>query len=180
MISRRVLRREGFRFELRPYDTAYAAQVFAAILESKAEIRPWMDWLHPDYSQADAENWATHATSAWEAGSEYEFLIFDRQDGTLAGSGGLNRINTKDHVCNLGYWVRTSKTRLGAATQATCLLADFGLSELKFNRIEIVAADGNAASRRVAEKAGAIYEGLQRRRVKVGDKVYDGHMYAII
>ena len=33
---------------------------------------------------------------------------------------------------------------------------------------------------RVAEKAGAIYEGVQRRRIKVADKIYDAHMYALI
>jgi RimJ/RimL family protein N-acetyltransferase len=180
MISRTILRREDFRFELRPYELSFASGIFQAALESRKEISPWMAWLHADYNLEDAKKWAAYCIDIWTSKPEYEFVIFDRQDGMPVGSGGLNGINPKDMFCNLGYWVRTSKTRLGAATQAALLLKDFGFDVLKLHRLEIVVANGNTASRRVAEKAGAVYEGLLRRRVTVGDKVHDGHMYAFV
>jgi RimJ/RimL family protein N-acetyltransferase len=180
MIPRTILRRDDFRFELLPYQASFALEMFEAAIESGKEISPWMAWLHADYKLQDAYDWAAHCVDIWDSKPEYEFVIFDRQDDKPVGSGGLNGINRKDMFCNLGYWVRTSKTRLGAATQATLLLKDFGLNVLKLHPLEIVVADGNAASRRVAEKAGAVYEGLLRRRVTVGDKIYDGHMYALV
>jgi RimJ/RimL family protein N-acetyltransferase len=180
MTSRNSLRRDKFRFELRPYDFSCVPELFKASLESRKEITPWMAWLHGDYNMQDMENWTAHAIDAWNRQSEYEFVIYDLEDGAPVGSCGLNNINRKDMVANLGYWVRTSKTQLGAATQATLLAKEFGLNVLGFNRLEILVADGNNASRRVAEKAGAHYEGIQRRRVKVGDKIYDGHMYALV
>jgi RimJ/RimL family protein N-acetyltransferase len=51
---------------------------------------------------------------------------------------------------------------------------------LGLNRLEIRVADGNQPSRAVAEKAGALYEGLQRSRMRVREKVHDAHMYALI
>jgi ribosomal-protein-serine acetyltransferase len=180
MIPRRTLSRDEFRFELRPYDCSCVPELYQAATESRHEISPWMAWLHPKYERQDLEFWTAHAIAAWNTQSEYEFLIYDRQDGAVLGSCGLNNINRKDMVSNLGYWVRTSRTRLGAATQAARLLQEFGLKVAGFNRVEIVVAEGNAASRRVAEKAGALYEGLQRRRVRVGDRVYDAHMYAFV
>jgi RimJ/RimL family protein N-acetyltransferase len=180
MTPRNPLRREEFRFELRPYEISHVDEVYASAIESRREIGPWMAWLHADYQRLDVEKWTAHCINAWSAQSEYEFVIHDRKEDVPIGSCGLNNIDRKDMVSNLGYWVRTSKTGLGAATQATLLIKDFGLNVLGFNRLEIIVADGNAASRRVAEKAGAVYEGVQRRRIKVADKVYDAHMYAFV
>ena len=180
MISRGTLSRDGFRFELHPCETGASAGLYEAADESPGSVATWMAWLHEGYSLKDAQDWAARAVEAWEAGREYEFVIVDRDDGRVAGACGLNQINPKDCFCNLGYWVRESKRRLGAATQAALLAKEFGLKVLGLNRVEIVVAVGNEASRRVAEKTGAIYEGILRRRTKVGDKVHDSHMYAFI
>jgi len=180
MIAYLPLRRDDFRFDLRPYDFSCVPGLYEAAIESRNEVSPWMPWLHANYGLEDVTKWTALAITSWPMQTAYEYVIYDRNDGAVTGACGLNNINRKDMVCNLGYWVRTSKTRLGAATQATLLLKEFGLSVLEFNRVEVVAAEGNAASRGVAEKAGGIYEGIQRRRMKVGDKIYDAHMYAFV
>ncbi len=92
----------------------------------------------------------------------------------------MNNLNLLDKVANLGYWVRTSQTQQGIATIATRLLARFGLKELKLNRIEIIAATDNDASQRVAEKAGAIHEGVLRNRLVVHENVYDMVIFSFI
>jgi ribosomal-protein-serine acetyltransferase len=180
LVVRRVLGRAGFRFEIRPYEVAFATGVYEATDESRKSIAPWMGWLHPGYDLQHAVNWTAQAIRAWDEGSAFEFVIWDTKDGSVAGSCGVNQIDERDKVGNVGYWVRDAKTRLGAATQAVALLEEFGLRELGLNRLEIVVAEGNDLSRKVAEKAGAIYEGLQRRRMCVGERVYDAHMYALV
>ena len=85
----------------------------------------------------------------------------------------MRYLNPVDRVVNLGYWVRTSRTRQGISTTATRLLARFGFEELNLNRIEITAAISNKASQRVAEKAGAIREGFLRNRLVVRVQVAD-------
>ena len=80
----------------------------------------------------------------------------------------------------LGYWVRASRIGEGATRQAALLLRDFGFGTVGLNRLEIVVADGNGFSRKVAESVGAVYEGLQRLRLKVGDVAHDAHMYAFL
>ena len=66
------------------------------------------------------------------------------------------------------------------ASAAVRLLAQFGLGKLKLNRIEIMAAVGNKASQRVAEKVGARREGILRNRIVVRDRVYDAVMFSLI
>jgi len=139
-----------------------------------------MGWIHDEYSMRDTEEHVAQAINSWNSETSFEFVIHDTQDGAVAGSCGLNQINRNDLVCNLGYFVRTSKTRLGAATQAVALLADMAFGIAGLNRAEIRVAVGNDASRRVAEKAGAIYEGISRCRVRVREEVQDCHIYALI
>lgn len=96
------------------------------------------------------------------------------------GGCGLNRVDNVNKRANLGYWVRTGRTSQGAATTATLLLARWGLKEIGLNRIEILVATGNNPSLRVAEKVGARREGVLRKRIVVGDKVYDAVMFSLV
>ena len=179
-IERRVLSRDDFRFELRPYFSGVEDGILEAAMESREEVARWMAWLHPEYGKKDADAWVEYAIGAWDAGTSYEFVIFDRDDGGVVGSCGLNAINRIDLVCNLGYWVRTSKCRLGAASQAAQLIWQFGTEIVGFNRLEIVVAVGNEASRRVAQRVGAVDEGLQRDRLRVSGVAHDAHMFACL
>jgi len=178
-MQRDILSRNGFRFVLKPYDAISVAALYQAVIESRQSLQPWLAWMHDNYSFQEAEGWITSSIQTWEQGSAYRFLICDQNDGALVGSCGLNSLNLQDGIANLGYWVRTSKQGLGAATQAVLLIEEFGLRTAGLNRLEIVVAEGNDSSRKVAEKAGAFYEGLQRKRLRVGEKIFDAHMYSL-
>ena len=118
--------------------------------------------------------------AAWQREESYEHVIIDPADGSIVGACGLNLLDRTNGVCNLGYWVRASRIGEGAAGQAALMLRDFGFGTVGLNRLEIVVADGNGFSRKVAESTGAVYEGLQRLRLKVGDVAHDAHMYALL
>lgn len=181
MIPRRTLsNKDDFRFELRPYTEESGEALLSGAIESKAHVAPWMAWLKADYGVEDAKTWVTEAMRSWELDRSYEFQIYDREDGAFAGCAGLNEINRKDRVCNLGYWVRTSKLRRGAARQAVGLLAAFGFDMLGLNRLEIVVAVGNLPSQRVAQSVGAEFEGVQGQRLMVGDVIHDAKMYTLL
>lgn len=81
---------------------------------------------------------------------------------------------------NLGYWVRTSRTRSGVASAATRLIARFGFLSLGLQRLEIVVAVGNQASERVAEKAGATREGVLRKRLLIHGQPHDAVLYSLV
>jgi ribosomal-protein-serine acetyltransferase len=168
------------RILLRPYRAGDAAAACEAVLESVSEVGIWMPWCHAGYTLKDSENWLKICAEAWEKGTAYEFIILDSLSGACLGGCGLNRINHDDKVANLGYWVRSSRTRNGAAPAAALLLARFGFDELKLNRIEIIAAVENHRSQRVAEKSGAKREGILRNRIPLNDGIHDAVMFSLI
>lgn len=168
------------RFVLRPPVLENASAIYDAVLVSMEDLIPWMDWCNPDYSIEITLDWLRRLPSEWEEGINYQFGIFDNLKGQFVGSCGLNHINRYYLIANLGYWIRSDRKGEGIATAAAIRVAKFGFHELGLRRIEIVAGVENQASRRVAEKASAMFEGLLRKRLKLGDKNIDAAMYSLI
>ncbi|PYS40243.1 MAG: N-acetyltransferase, partial [Acidobacteria bacterium] len=110
----------------------------------------------------------------------YSFGIFDKDSGRFLGGVGLNFFNRVHQMANLGYWVRTSAVGRGVATRATRLVARLGFAQLGLQRIEIIAAVDNLASQRVAEKAGAVREGLARKRLLVRGEPQDAFVFSLL
>ncbi len=165
---------------LRPAEMKDVKQMFAAVQESRKEVGVWMPWCHANYTPGENKNWIKTCQKGRKDGTIYDFAITDARDGTILGDCGLNDIKKTDKTANLGYWVRTSRTKQGIATAATLLLADFGFKELKLNRIEILVAADNPASQRVAVKVGAVREGILRNRLLLHGKIHDAVMFSLI
>jgi RimJ/RimL family protein N-acetyltransferase len=165
---------------IRRYRVTDVTLVYEGVRESISEISPWLPWCHPDYSMEDSAAWVLSRDEAWANAVEHSFVITDAQTGAFLGTVGLNYFNRDHQFANLGYWVRSSCTGRGVATTATLLTARFGLRVLGLQRIEILAAVGNKASQRVAEKAGAKKEGLLRNRLSVRGLAHDAVMYSLI
>lgn len=165
---------------LRPYTVNDAQELYEAVRESIPEVQPWMSWCHPDYSIEETRQWLAMRAEVSEKGEDYGFRIADAESDRMLGGVGLGQINSLHRRGNLGYWIRTSTTRRGVATRATRLVARFGFEELKLIRIEIVAAVSNLASQRVAEKAGAVREGVMRKALLVHGISHDAVLTSLI
>ena len=165
---------------IRRYRVTDVTLVYEGVRESISEISPWLPWCHPDYSMEDSAAWVLSRDEAWANEVECSFVITDADTGAFLGAVGLNQFNRDHQFANLGYWVRSSRARRGAATTATLLLARFGLRTMALQRIEILAAVGNRASQRVAEKAGAKKEGVLRNRLSLHGLPHDAVMYSLI
>jgi RimJ/RimL family protein N-acetyltransferase len=128
---------------------------------------------------AEAEDWIRSRAPLADEGREYTFAIVG-PDGRLLGGCGLNHINRIHRISNLGYWVRTSATRHGVATEAVRQVADFAFRNTDLVRLEIVCAVANHASQRVAERAGAVREGVLRHRLLLHGRPVDAVMYSLV
>ena len=177
--SKTTIRNEliGERIILRRAREGDAEKIFAAALESKEALLEWAHWFHPGYAQEETAQWVGSRDAAWKQGMEYAFIIEDRE-GAFVGNCGINRIDRLNLFANLGYWVRSSRTGQGLATAATRLLLPFAFGDLGLTRVEIVVAAGNLASRRVAEKTGALREALLRNRLRLHGRSVDAVMFS--
>jgi RimJ/RimL family protein N-acetyltransferase len=153
--------------------------LWEAARESVGEVFRWLPWCHAQYSLAEAVEWIRSRAPLTVEGREYAFAIIGT-DGRFLGGCGLNQINSIHRFANVGYWVRTSATRHGVATEAVRQLAEFAFANTDLVRLEIVCAVGNDPSLRVAERAGAVREGVLRRRLLVHGQPVDAVMYSLV
>jgi len=165
-------------FVLRPYLAGDAPTFAAAVRESMATLGPWMPWASAGFDEVQALAWFAACEAGRADGSSHEFGIF--RDGGFVGGAGLNQLNPTHALCNLGYWVRTSAQRQGAAAAAVVALAHHAFRELKQSRVEIVVAEGNDASLGVARKAGAVHECLARNRLVLHGVPVAAHVFSLV
>ena len=131
-----------------------------------------MPWASAGYDESSALEWIEGAEA------ENPFVIIDG-DGTLVGSCGINGTDDVNKRANLGYWVRSDRTGRGVATSATRVLATHGIEQLGLVRLEIIMSVSNVASRRVAERAGATYEGVLKSRLLLHGERHDAHSFSV-
>ncbi len=165
---------------LRPWRVDDVDALYDAIIESYKELSPWMLWCQENYQKEASTTFIMSCEETWRNDTAYGFAIIDVETGLLLGSVGINQINRPYRMANLGYWMRTSCAGRGVASSATILCARFGFEQLNFERIEIMASVGNLASLRVAEKVGAVREGVLRRRLWLSDGPHDAVLFSLI
>lgn len=163
---------------IRPYQQGDAEHLHAAAIESVSEVFPWLGWCHPRYSLDEAREWVTAQQDLAKQGLAFAFAIWS--EGQYLGGCGINQVNRANRFANLGYWVRTSAMGRGVAPAAVRLVADFAFRETEIIRLEIVCAIGNVRSQRVAEKVGAVREGVLRNRIFLPSGPSDAVMFGLL
>lgn len=165
---------------LRPFEDTDAAAFAAAVRESAEGMRRWMPWSSVDYGDDQARQWFQACHEGWEAGTAYEYGVFDPATGAFLGGAGLNAIRRDHRFCNLGYWVRQAGQGQGVATRVVQALAAHAFGPLQLQRVEIVVAVGNLASERVAVKCGALHECVARNRLVIDDVAAPAHVFSLV
>jgi len=167
------------QIRIRPYRLSDVELLYAAVDESRDLLAPWLPWCHPGYCITDSRAWVESQLVAFAESTQYAFVI-EEAGGLMLGGCGLNHLNKEEGFANLGYWVRRSWLGLGVASEATRQLAAWAFANTPFVRLEILCCVENTASRRTALSAGAIHEGLLRKRIHLHGVHHDAYLHAIV
>jgi RimJ/RimL family protein N-acetyltransferase len=164
---------------IRPYRLDDAPALLEAALESVAEVAPFMPWCRSDLTVEEMRDWIESQVQAFATGRAFEFVIASA-DGRLLGGCGLNQIDEVNRRANLGYWVRSSATRRGAASAAVRQLVQWAFQNTDLVRLEVVVATDNTPSLRTAARAGAAREGLLRKRLRLHGAAHDAVVFSFV
>jgi RimJ/RimL family protein N-acetyltransferase len=144
---------------LRPWRDSDVAALVATCQDP--EIVRWTRVPTP-YGEADARAYLLARYDATFAGLSAPFAIIAGDSGEVTGSISLMRFAWEDRRAEVGYWLAAGARGQGHATRAVRLICDWGFARLGLERIDLLAATGNRASQRVAERAGFAREALLR------------------
>ncbi len=99
-------------------------------------------------------------------GRSFSFAIWHQSQliGQITLGGVMYGAMRGGHI---GYWIDRNFANRGYTTQAVEILTQYAFEELKLHRLEINLRPENASSRRVAEKAGYVFEGERPRYLHI-------------
>jgi RimJ/RimL family protein N-acetyltransferase len=142
---------DGF-ITLRPMDERDLAAIEDA--SGDAEILEWFDL---DTGTAGA--YLARKREAWARGTGASFAICEAARRHIC-VGHVFIERNADGRGSVGYWLLEEDRGKGRATRAVRLMASWGMSALRLDRLELHTDPENVASQRVAEKAGFTREGV--------------------
>lgn len=150
---------ETERVTIRSPQPGDGAELNAAVVESLAELRPWMPWAQkaPTLEESEAEIRRGHAR--FLVREDLWLLLFLKGSNTLVGSSGLHRPDWKIPSFEIGYWVRNSYAGQGYITEAVHGISDFAFKQLNATRLTITCDARNKKSAEVANRTGFKFEG---------------------
>jgi len=165
------------RLELREFRLADADLVREVATNAETEALPpgapadperLDDWLAADERLPEPTGTAVH------------LMMLDRPVGRIVGSISVFHADWETRSAELGYGVRADERGKGYATEALAAVARWALTEGGLQRAWLSATAENAASQRVAEKAGFRREGTLRRAGLDDDGLHDLVIYSLL
>lgn len=120
-----------------------------------------------NYTEVDAYAYLLERDASLHAGATAPFAIVAADElGRLLGSVSILRLRWEHLRGEIGYWLAPEARGTGHATRAVGLACDWAFRSLGLERIDLLAAVGNAASQRVAERAGFTREAVLRSHTR--------------
>lgn len=167
------------RLILRGIRVEDAQALFEAKVESYESLHQWMPWAKKNETLEETQKMAAESQKKFERREDLMILGFSRDDGRFIVSSGLHRMDWDLRIFEIGYWVRTSETGKGYASETANALTRYAFHALNASKVKISHASGNDASARVIEKLGFKKEGVFARDAKLPDgRIVDHHWYA--
>jgi RimJ/RimL family protein N-acetyltransferase len=153
----------------------------AAIVESHAELAPWLGWVTPLPTPAASETACRRAHARFLLNEDLMALFVLKDGGVLVGGSGLHRVDWTLRHFEVGYWGRTGWTGRGLVTEGVRALAEHALQTLRATRVHLTTDVRNVASWRLAERAGFMHEGtLRNERRDLQGRLRDTRVYACV
>jgi RimJ/RimL family protein N-acetyltransferase len=149
--------------------------MLVAIEESFPELELWMPWAQEMPTLDGLSAVLRQGEIDFRADRSWEYALVDAHTDDVMGSAGLH--HTEDpETFEIGYWVRTSRTRRGVATSVARTLISAASTYLETARQIVIRMDqANLASASVPQKLGFTLDASEDREISA--KGHTGHGY---
>jgi [ribosomal protein S5]-alanine N-acetyltransferase len=137
---------------LRAFTETDADRVVEACSDPRTQH--WLISLPRTYTVSDALGYLEHTRELAARGAGLVWCIADAEDDRCLGSIGLEGLGSYAPRAEIGYWAHPEARGQGKVTQAVRLVTGYARSAGLASSILIRSAEGNTASRYVAEAAG--------------------------
>jgi ribosomal-protein-serine acetyltransferase len=155
-------------------------EVNTAVIESIAELRPWMHWAVEPIPLEQTEINMRAAEADFIMRKSMRYLVFLKGTPTLVGTCGLHHPSWTVPSFEIGYWARTRFAGNGYITEAVTALTEMAFNQLGARRMQLVCASTNVRSAAVARRTGYQLEGILRNAARhhITGALYDEMVFS--
>lgn len=139
--------------------------VHEAVVETLAELRAWpasLPWALAEPTVEASEIFCRQGQADYLTRTALPLLMFLKDGGQYVGGHGLHHLDWSVPKAEMGYWCRKRWHGQGLVTEAARAVAELALHTLGMRRLVCHSDAENLPSRRVAERAGFVLEGVMR------------------
>jgi len=148
---------------LRRCREAMLGELMAAIELSQAELALWMPWADPMPTAEAEREFLRDSELAFDTDDSWGFVLFELDTGALVGGAELHPKGSR--TAEIGYWVRSDRTRRGYATAAAAALTAAAFAYLpQVAQVVIRMDQANGASAAIPPKLGYSLDGEELAR----------------
>lgn len=146
------------RLLVRCWQAGDAPLLKEAIDSSLTELQQWIPWAitEPSPLESIAQR-IEKFRRAFEEGRDWAYGILDAGESRVIGAAGLHARTRPDRL-EIGYWIRSSETGRGFATEVAAALADRAFRVHGAGGVEIRCDPRNARSAAVPQRLGFTLE----------------------
>ena len=158
---------------LRTYKPEDAPELFRCINESRAHLRPFLNWVDATTKTEHSLQFIQAAIAQQAAGEAMALGIFLQEERQLIGGIGMHHWNHELKLAQVGYWIAHNCQGQGLMYRSAVRFLDFLFRKVGMNKIEMHIVPHNTRSLLLAGRLGAQTEGCIRQSLKVGGKLED-------
>lgn len=149
--------------------------------ESREHLRRFMLWADRSPEPLGEVIDKLRLFRSWfDAGEDFLFGVFSRDDGSCIGGAGLHPRVGKGGL-EIGYWVHVDHVRKGIATEVAGALTRVAFEVGRMRWVEIRTAAENTASAGVPVKLGFVHEAtLKERLVLTNGDIADALVFTML
>ncbi|MCC6572890.1 MAG: GNAT family N-acetyltransferase [Planctomycetes bacterium] len=170
-------------FVIRAYKPGDGAALTAAVDASYEHLKRFMHWAKPHQPLEESEKRVREFAGNFVACSEFTLGVWTPDEKRIIGGTGYHLRDGPLPLMNaeIGMWIAGDLAGQGLGTRVLRELLRWGFTDWPWLRLSWWCHGSNAASRRVAEKAGMKLEGvLREHRHDVNGARQDSCVYAML
>ena len=165
------------RLVLRPLRVVDCADMYEYAKDP--EVTRYLLW-RPHTDVGYTRRYLEYLGGRYRLGAHYEWALIHRQTGRMIGTCGFVQIDLANNRAEIGYVLNPAYRGAGLIPEAARRVLAFGFKELGLNRIEARYMVENTASKRVMDKLGMHFEGVQRAAMLVKGAYRDIGVFSIL
>jgi len=150
-------------FVLRSYEPGDGLRLAVALNDSYEHLRHFLAWAQPETSVQSAEQRVRYFRAKWLLATDFVVAVVSTDGETILGGCGfhLRDGGLETGGAEIGMWIRRDAAACGLGTRVLVEMLRWGFDEWPWKRLTWECSPRNAASLRVAEKAGMEREGVR-------------------